>query len=320
MNITINKVPVDFSLGNEKTLGEILKALRHFLFENSYLIKNIYVNNTKKDLENIFESPQIIAEIETIEIDGTSISQEVEQTLDNISRFIDEFLENLSNKDDFLTHKKERVENLSLVGEGIKAVTTMTQVPLVFLFCKGKDGEEILSELGNIINKVKEKLHDSSFIYELLTHNGKDFLTLIQTNLIPQIVSYYNFFYLHEEKQKMIKELGPFFLERVKKNLKLFVTQALDFLQEGNENLGIITIQKNVMLFELLILITKRLEEGEFFDFKAIEKVYKDLLESIKQMTVAIESKDIVTICDLLEYEFYEKMNELSTLLSDSLN
>ena len=73
MTITINGDDIDFTLENEKTIGDVLAELRTWLGSTGMLVGDIEIDNQKMALEDLFEKP--IEKVRQLSIETLSIQE-----------------------------------------------------------------------------------------------------------------------------------------------------------------------------------------------------------------------------------------------------
>lgn len=321
MILYLNDAQIDFSLDQEKTLQDVIAGLKNFVFQHYHMIDKIMINAETQHLDELINSQMPLDQIETIEVYTKPIAKEAEEISHSLLELIETFILSTEEKSHFLKNKEINFEHIALIQEGIVVLGRSLVVPLQHIFIGTEDLIDLLTKLAEYEKVALSKIHDSEYIYKLATEEVTPCLESIKELAIPQIIAYYNFFYLnlphHENKffKTVLKEMMIIIYQEI-----VAFEKIIEFFQLGEDAKGIFLMNKNISLYEYLLAVKHRLEELELLNRDKGQEIQKQLMHTIKELTTALENNDTITICDLLEYEYFDQLKRLVSLFQEVLD
>lgn len=289
MKISINEQVIDFTLENEKNLGDVLTGIDNWLKNSGYQIFSIDFDGTTiipGGEENDNWKKQLIDNIQHIDITVLSATEQYGQDLHTIYQYISLFQRALS------------AGNNDLV----------------------KDLQNELPFVVNSIDRVLGTQNEYGRVLETLVENAGLNTGEIKPT-VQQLLSYLK--NLQIILQSRINEVTQPFIElkSTAENLRILIPQLLDvsvYLQTGKDKKAMGCIIEFTEISEKLIRLYKLLQNqgiANFADTKIegqnFSSFYTELNEIFHELEDAFNSRDSVLIGDLLEYEVAPRTERL---------
>lgn len=289
MRISINEKAIDFSLENEKTLGDVIDGIHAWLEDSGYQIFSIEYDGktvvpSGENDEEWKEQP--IDKMQDLDITVLSSTEQYGQDLHTLYQYIS------------LLQRALASDNRELIKD------LKNELPYIV-----NNIDRILGS-QNEYGQVLEKLVESSGIKE-----GE------MKPAVQQLLSYLNnlLIILQSRINEVTQPLTE--LRSTAEGLKALVPQLMDvsvYLQTGKDKQAMSSIIEFTEIYEKLIRLYRLLQSQgitdlskTIFDGQDFTSFYSELNEIFHELEDAFKSKDSVLIGDLLEYEVAPRTERL---------
>jgi len=310
MEILINDEKLDYTLEDERSLGDVLQSVEHWVLTHGDVIHSVSAD--KKNIPLDYTSDDLgkdISSIITLKVQTLSRTELAFDTIKTIGAYIvkmvDEYLDarKIENHDLIL-------EGLNLIYEGTKSSLRILNVrDLVVVNDTGRNIREILTELKKSISVYEKQYFDEEGLV-LLSNLLKDLL-----HSLPKIVNWSllkNSFSFNKKES-----LDVSFLKTALRDLACVSSKSLQKFEKIGENLQ---IGKDIYALNDLYSITEVFDEilwvlslslsnyeketsGVRISGNSIEDVFKGITRRLKELEDAFKNGDMVSVGDLIEYE-----------------
>jgi hypothetical protein len=322
MEIIINDEKVDYTIENEKNLGDVLNSLEGWITENGGVLQTVSVDDTEiavgQQTEQLNKS---ITSINRLKLQTSSRFDHALGAIATVSAYIDRVVgEYLKSKhvDDY----ELILEGVNLISEGISCSLDSLHVrPMVVINDRGKSMGEILRDLKNLI-----ELYEKQYIDGDRRHNLKAVLTEIQ-QLLPKTVNWAilkNSLYDSE-----VKGLQVSFLKTALADLESISIKTIDtferigeYLQVGRDaealqDLLIVTELMDEIIFVLQFFMTAYSMDKTVLSKSDlnVEDLFAKFSTGLQEIEDSFRSDDLITVGDMLEYEIQPLFGEMINLL-----
>jgi len=153
MIIKINDRPLDFSLDNEKTLGEILASLEQWLSNSGHRLSEIFIDGqavTASMVEEIFQKD--VKSVKNLEVRTNAVAELAASSLQTLFKDIDEY-ENLK--------FDEKAKFFDKWKESAQALFIMEEMPDLYSYFKNTflNGEIPLATLRSVTEEIQREVN-----------------------------------------------------------------------------------------------------------------------------------------------------------------
>lgn len=301
VDIFINGDSLNFTLEDEKQLGEIYDHVRKWLSEQGYLImkaKEGDRNLTPKD-EYLWRAIPV-TEVDTIEFEVKSITDMSFEILQPLHQYLLLLVKGI---------EQRNFEVLSDLAADFKAVETRLDHLFSSTKESGKNSDILLfrsclKESGLFEGEIKNRE-----AFEGALNFSRGFLSLVEERIREITAPMEEFIRTIEELSKSIDPIN----------------EIPVLLQTGKDKEAMRTVIQFIELSQKLIRLFPILKVSEGFDMQrkllsgeSLEEFYADLKTVLLELNEAFLAKDSVLIGDLLEYEVSPRLQNLVTI-TDSL-
>ncbi len=289
MNITINEQAIDYTLENERNLGEVLAGIREWLGNSGYKVSSIEYDGTtvipgEEDDKKWRETS--VEQINNLDITILSATEQYGQDLFTIHQYLS------------LLQRAISAENHELIKD------LKSELPYIV------NNIDAVMGSNNEYGRVLEKLVEESGIFEEELKPTVQQLNSYLQNLLILLQSR-----LSEVTQPLTE------LRATAESLRTLVPQLMDVsvnLQTGKDKAAMDSVIEFTEISEKLIRLYRILQnlgiadishtqiEGQ--DFKSF---YAELNDIFHELEDAFNSRDSVLIGDLLEYEIAPRTERL---------
>ena len=185
MEIIINDEKLDYTIEQEKNLGDVLNSLESWIIENGGVIDHVRVD--EKDLSFDRRTDELQKSLSSIGILSLQTLSKFDHALATIKtvglyveRIIAEYLKSRNVEDYELI-----IEGINLIHEGMqRALTILHLRDIVILNEKGRSLRELLSDLGSMIQLYEKQYVDGDDRKEL-----RDLLGDIK-GMLPKVLNW----------------------------------------------------------------------------------------------------------------------------------
>jgi hypothetical protein len=296
LEIFINDEKLDFTLENERSLGEVVDNIEKWLQKSGLIITSIKSNS--REFINDNRGEWEMSSIDSINLLSISVKTANElhiSTCENILTFLN-LLERAMEKPD-----RALIDDL------------LTGFPFVV--------ESLKLLFGNNLFPIGDELIEFERLGKLLADENIDSNTLADFNdLIDRI---------RDKVTALLNELKyPFeALKQVASELKSQIGQITNvsiLLQTGKDKKAFDTIIHFSELFHGMLRLFSHIKTSEKLDLAQykigeinLEEYYNNLNNTLRELHEAFTISDFILIGDLLEYEIAPKITELIRFIED---
>ncbi|RKX78381.1 MAG: hypothetical protein DRP87_06410 [Spirochaetes bacterium] len=301
MQIKINDEPINFSLDNEKTLGEVIEGLNKWLKDSGLIITSIKKDETDLPLNDSKKwNPTPLENIETIDV---KVNLPGEIRLTNLQTLYQYFT---------ILEKSLEHRNFSLIKELQDEYEHVEEVIDVLITNSNSSSENssALRDLFKIIDKAETFSDEHGKSAE---ENISVALRMIRgwKTLLDERIREYN-----DPLSELLKVCKLF--KRVIKDME----EVAVLLQAGRDKQAMELIIQFTELSQKLLRLYPALRERGSLDItnieiegKSFEEFYRDLNALLRELIEAFISEDYILIGDLLEYEIAPRVDKLLSYL-----
>jgi len=321
MQIFVNDQILDAVMSSEDNLLEVYESVNNWTVENNKYILGFLVDQAEHSIKQLKEiKPEEIKRFDFF------IGDEVEMmitTIDELDRYIDQvgtvlYEDQVSGSEDFLNLKdgmhwmKEIMNSISVILK-LDLSSTLTNVHE-----KGDCSiEDLLNEMDQLSGKFLEN-HSQEEIDEFLNYLRG--LKAFIMKLAFQIRM------MNAEIDELMDSLEDF-EQNIESITDELIQMNIDF-NSGNDHAALLSLDEyteklNHYLSVVYALDYKYMsEEGNSLfsenpDGKKILEITGTITEQLKNLSEALENKDIVSTGDILEYELTESLKDLKPYLEN---
>ncbi len=174
------------------------------------------------------------------------------------------------------------------------------------------------NELQERASELKRNLEDTSSpnISPLLREQGQEFFS-DTLNLLQDLVDF-----LQQRQSDLEKEI-----QEARENIRTDserIPEVVDQLQKGKEKQGLETIDPIADNLRTLLRLIQRLDAaGKVKNAlspeqqETLQEIHRHLETGLDEITAALEDRDIVMICDVLDYEIQPYLETVDGFLED---
>ncbi len=292
MEIRINDTVLDFTLENEKILGEIIEQIDHWLNSSKLVLTSITFDNKELLSLPTAEWRDIpVEKVKTLKLTAKPGYEVRAANMETILEFLTLLRNALQSRDMKLL--KELQDGFSIMSESIKK-----HLP------DHPETELTLAELSNLINSISwEKAEVNRALH--LTKQLSEIINKLLTEIRDPVKALNN---LALELEQCISEISDVsLLLQTGKDRKAM--EAIIRFSELNENL--------VRIFQNLQNNRQKETEELTIDGMSLEKFYTELNAILKELVEAFHAQDSVLIGDLLEYEIAPRLESIRIIGQD---
>ncbi len=322
MEIIINDEKVDYTVEDEKSLGDVLKSLEGWVAENGGIINTVSVDEREiafgQQTEQLDKS---ISSINRLSLQTSSRFEHALSAIATVSVYIDriagDYLKS-RNIDDY----DLILEGINLISEGITcSLSTLHVRPIVIINDRGKSLGEILYNLKALIDLYEKQYVDGEGRQEL-----KQVLIELQ-QLLPKMVNWAllkNSLYDVE-----MKGLEVSFLKTALADLESIAKKTIEKFERIGENLQ---VGRDGEAFQDLLFVTEIMDEIifvlQFFmtaysmdstilskSDLSMDELFEKFSTGLKKIEDSFRSEDLITVGDMLEYEIKPLFGEMIKLV-----
>jgi len=296
MEIIINDEKLDYTIEQEKSLGDVLNSLENWIMDNGGVIDRVLVDEKDIHLDRQSEElHQSITSIKKLSLQTLSRFDHAFTTIQTVGVYIDkvigEYLKSRNIEDYELI-----IEGIHLIAEGMKRAAGILHLrEMVIIDEKGRSLSDILADLNRMIDLYEKQYIDGEERSEL-----RGILTELQ-HLLPKVLNW-------AVLKNSLGEGGGsglevFFLKAVLIDLENISTRMLDRF----ERIGVYVLQFFLTAYSMDSSV---LSSSDF----SIEELFRKMTDALKEVEESFKSDDLITVGDILEYEIkplFEAMIDL---------
>ncbi len=301
MDIFINGESLNFTLEDEKQLGEVYDNVHNWLSDQGFLVMKAEEENrdlTAEEANRWREKP--LSEVISVEFEVKSITDMSFEILQPLHQYLLLLVKGI---------EQRNFEVLSDLADDFKTIETRLNQLFSSAPEKGKNSDILLfrsciQESGIFEGEIKNK---DAFDASLNLTRG--FLSLVEERIREITAPREEFLNTIEELAKSIEPIN----------------EIPVLLQTGKDREAMRTVIQFTELSQKLIRLFPILKVSEGFDMQqklssgeSLEEYYEDLKSILLEVNEAFIAKDSVLIGDLLEYEVSPRLENLVTI-TDSL-
>lgn len=301
MDIFINGESLNFTLEDEKQLGEVYDNVHNWLSDQGFLVMKAEEENrdlTAEEANRWREKP--LSEVISVEFEVKSITDMSFEILQPLHQYLLLLVKGI---------EQRNFEVLSDLADDFKTIETRLNQLFSSAPEKGKNSDILLfrsciQESGIFEGEIKNK---DAFDASLNLTRG--FLSLVEERIREITAPREEFLNTIEELAKSIEPIN----------------EIPVLLQTGKDREAMRTVIQFTELSQKLIRLFPILKVSEGFDMQqklssgeSLEEFYEDLKSILLEVNEAFIAKDSVLIGDLLEYEVSPRLENLVTI-TDSL-
>jgi len=301
VDIFINGESLNFTLEDEKQLGEVYDNVHNWLSDQGFLVMKAEEENrdlTAEEANRWREKP--LSEVISVEFEVKSITDMSFEILQPLHQYLLLLVKGI---------EQRNFEVLSDLADDFKTIETRLNQLFSSAPEKGKNSDILLfrsciQESGIFEGEIKNK---DAFDASLNLTRG--FLSLVEERIREITAPREEFLNTIEELAKSIEPIN----------------EIPVLLQTGKDREAMRTVIQFTELSQKLIRLFPILKVSEGFDMQqklssgeSLEEFYEDLKSILLEVNEAFIAKDSVLIGDLLEYEVSPRLENLVTI-TDSL-
>ena len=297
MKLFINNENIDFTLENEKLLGEVVSNVVSWLNSQGFGVESLTEGET--DLMNVADKEWRDKPLESVSEVRFSVRPLAELTVEKLQTLHQYFL---------LLHKGIEKENLPLLKE------------------LAGDFDSIRNQLEQFfsLQKSSSGKNDITLLESLIDESGLHEGTLKNRDAVNQIKKLSGgFLILLEERIRELTQPAKEFkatIELLSKSIEA-INEIPVLLQTGKDRDAMATVILFTELSQKLIRLYPILRMSDGFDMnrklttgETLEEFYTDFNTILKDLNEAFTAQDSVLIGDLLEYEISPRVENLVTI------
>ena len=288
MTITIDKIPIDFTLENESKLLTIIDHIKIWLEESQLIIEKLYINN--KDFSNSDLNVDL-ADINRIDIETLSFRDLNINNLTWILYFFERVLSAINHWD--IKILNEVKSEASFILSNLPTILSLDHKVPVHIY------SENLLELFTSYNyfQCKESIVDKDNV-------SRQFSDIIE--LISERLREFN-----NPKEELSASIKALVL------LKDDMESVSLYLQSGKTNEATIIMTKLINLLQkILRILDFNMKDSSITGGKNIIEFTNELNDILTELVEGYESQDIVLIGDILEYELSPRIDDLNNIFN----
>lgn len=301
MDIFINGESLNFTLEDEKQLGEVYDNVHNWLSDQGFLVLKAEEENrdlTGEEGHSWREKP--LSEVKSVEFEVKSITDMSFEILQPLHQYLLLLVKGI---------EQRNFEVLSDLADDFKTIETRLNQLFSSAPEKGKNSDILLfrsciQESGIFEGEIKNK--DA---FDAALNLTRGFLSLVEERIREITAPREEFLNTIEELAKSIEPIN----------------EIPVLLQTGKDREAMRTVIQFTELSQKLIRLFPVLKVSEGFDMQqklssgeSLEEFYEDLKTILLEVNEAFIAKDSVLIGDLLEYEVSPRLENLVTI-TDSL-
>jgi hypothetical protein len=321
MEIIINDEKLDYTIEQEKNLGDVLDSLEWWITENGGVIDHVRVD--EKDLPLDRQTDELQKSLTSIGILSLQTLSKFDHALATI-KTVGVYIERISSE--YLKSRNVEdyeliIEGINLVHEGvIRALSILHLRDMVIVNEKGRSLRELLSELGRMIGLYEKRYVDGDERKEL-----REVLKDIQ-GILPKVLNWAVL--KNSVGDGSGNSLEVYFLKTALGDLEGISRHALKKFEKIGENLQIgrdgealqdlffvIELMDEIIFVLQFFLTAYSMESGMLSRSEfSFEKLFEKISTALKEVEMSFASDDLITVGDLLEYEIkplFEAMIDL---------
>jgi hypothetical protein len=321
MEIIINDEKLDYTIEQEKDLGDVLNSLENWVSENGGIIDNVRVDEKELPLYRQTEDlQQSVSNIGVLSLQTMSRFDHALATVKTVGLYIERIVSGYlksRNVEDY----ELIIEGINLIHEGMgRALKILHLRDMVILSEKGRTLRDLLSDLGRMVELYEKQYIDGEERKELRE-------TLVEIHwMLPKVTNWAVL--KNSVGEGSGNSLEVTFLKTVLSDLEDISKHANDKFERIGENLQIGRDGDALQdLFFLIELMDEVIYVLQFFltaysmdsvvlsrsDF-SFEELFKKISTALGEVETSFASGDLITVGDLLEYEIkplFEAMTDL---------
>jgi hypothetical protein len=321
MEIIINDEKLDYTIEQEKDLGDVLNSLENWISENGGIIDHVKVDEKDLPIDRQTEDlKQSVSTIGVLSLQTMSRFDHALATLKTVGLYIERIVAGYlksRNVEDY----ELIIEGINLIHEGMgKALKILRLRDMVILNERGRSLKDLLSDLGRMVELYEKQYIDGEERREL-----REILVEIR-GMLPKVMNWAVLKNSIGEGSGNSLEVN--FLKTVLSDLENISRYANDKFERIGENLQIGRDGNALQdLFFLIELMDEVIYVLQFFltaysmdsvvlsksDF-SFEELFKKISTVLGEVETSFASDDLITVGDLLEYEIkplFEAMTDL---------
>ena len=322
MEIIINDERVDYTIEDEKSLGDVLKSLEGWVTENGAVISTVSVD--EREITVGQQAEQLEKNISSINRLSLQTSSRFDHALSAIAtvnvyidRIIGDYLKS-RNIDDY----ELILEGINLISEAIScSLATLHVRSMVVINDRGKSLGEILFNLKTLID-----LYERQYVEGEGRQDLKEVLLELQ-QILPKMVNWAlmkNSLYDVE-----VKGLEVTFLKTVLVDLESIAKKTVEKFDRIGENLQVgrdgealkdllfVTEIMDEIIFVLQFVITAYSMDRTMLSNSdlSMDELFAKFSAGLKEIENSFRSEDLITVGDMLEYEIKPLFQAMIDLL-----
>ncbi len=296
--------------GSEQTLAEYLQQLNSDLSE-----VNRFVYSAQVDGEEINDelNQKQCSEFEELHVEVRSFEAMAVDSIGQLGEYCQKFLASLpkvinnwseKDKEEKDQHRQQMLEACELSAEVLEAMDSLLNIST-------ETDEELLARVHKLEGELREAGRDE--LKKLLSENCRDLFT----DLLEQMETTLSG--LEDREEKFIDQVDT--IQGKVTDLLEELPDLIEVLQAGEEAEGYTDLQEQTENIRKIITIISVFDQAgqikQNFTPEEQEKlisIHTELTHGFDDLQDAIESKDLIMICDILEYEvipYLETIREL---------
>ncbi|MFO7848403.1 MAG: hypothetical protein R6V67_00460 [Spirochaetia bacterium] len=292
MEIRINSEPIDFTLEDEQTLGEIINGIRKWLGNSGYLVSSLERDGMPVIMDDAGEWRKTpLDDIGSLEITVLTGPEQYVSNLHTVYQYISILQRSLaSGNGDNLNNLKDEhkfvVENLDPLlgtkGYGAKLGSLLSASGVSEGYLKPQV-QQLLTFCKNLSIILAGRIKEATEPFEELKNTAKGL-----SELVPQLMEV------------------PVLLQTGKD--KTAMGYVIEFTEYSDKLIRI----NHILREQQIIDISEIKVNGRRFD-----TFYRDFNDILRELLEAFDSQDSVLIGDLLEYEIAPRVETLDLYMAE---
>lgn len=289
MEILVNREPLDYTLENETSVGEVVDGVQKWLAEGEFTITSLDVNNTNYPIHDRAEWQAIeLSRVATLQIEAVPLTSAHQTSGLALIEYLEMLEDAISNRDS---------AKLSELSEELPHVR-----PRVGVLIPGLSRDQAQDEILANEALTAGTLPGPAEAQTVLSHIS-DVKTLLFTRV--------------KELAYPVRELA--YSLGTLRSLAPKLAEVPVELQTGQETSAMQSIVKMTELLSRVYRLTplaERASETEDIDFNKLKQIQKELAPQLAELQEAFQVEDSVLVGDLIEYEIVPRLGELDSVFT----
>jgi len=284
LKIIVNKEIIDFSLENEKTVGQVFDHIKKWLEEQSFYITELWLNEEEAFLHQRQNwEERDVSTIESLKIHALTKKEQMLKDLETLGHYFRMYIQALTDKNESLL--RDLAREYPYIKANLPHILQLDE----YLF--DSQLNSLMENSGVLDGKI-----DNTDVENLIVE-WQNILTLLERRRAEFVEPW-------EEGRRTAQTLVA---------MKPQLSEVSLLFQEGKDRQALELIIVLTELFSRLFRILGQLEglRAENPELQEYVDTFRDIL---LELTEAIKNDDTILMGDLVEYEILDKLDFLPTL------